>query len=355
MDNIWTNDYNPFQGWKVLAWYDRMKAIKTGNFKPPVNIALDPIQGTPDKKRCGGLSCNFCMSNLDGCEPAEIPHGIFLELPEFFSEWGVKSLCIAGHNSDPAMYNQDVMGEFLKRCHFNGLDVGFVSNGVRYGDDLIKSVASYCRWSGWSVNAGLPETYEKITGVDAFWTVLDNMSKCSEHGSRCGYKFLVTDDNYKEIASACAMARNYGATHFQVRPCELPKERSDKIDVKEVASQMKGCIKLQRDGFGVFGIGEKFTKTLSKKTPKRCIASPLGSTWMADGRVVICPDRRWDDGIWNFLSVGTGTVKREWGHLWHKAFIDRVDTEACIRCTSYRWHEIYENTVEEDNLDITLI
>jgi hypothetical protein len=31
------------------------------------------------------------------------------------------------------------------------------------------------------------------------------------------------------------------------------------------------------------------------------------------------------------------------------------DLENCIRCTAFAWHEAYENVVEEDLLDVTLI
>ena len=356
MDNTWTNEHNPFQSWKVLAWYDRMKAIKNGNFAPPVNIALDPIQGTPNKKVCGGHSCNFCMSDLDNSTEARIPHDVLLSMPSFFSEWGVKSLCIAGHNSDPLMYDHDVMCEFLKRCHGDGLDVGFVSNGASYSTKLLGAVASYCKWSGWSVNAGFASTYRTITGTDKLHVVVSNMIEASKLGSRVGFKFLITDDNYREIGVACGLARNSGATHFQVRPCELPKERSDKIDVEVVEGQLSLCMDMQEDNFGVYGVGEKFTAELTKMTPKRCVASPLGSTWMADGRVVICPDRRWDRGWTNFLcDEGLDVVRDMWGGALHKGAIRSIDTDDCIRCTAYRWHEIYENVIEEDNVDVALI
>ena len=55
-ENIWNNKYSPFQSFKVLAWYERMKKIKIGNFASPVNVALDVNQGTAKKKRCGAFN-----------------------------------------------------------------------------------------------------------------------------------------------------------------------------------------------------------------------------------------------------------------------------------------------------------
>ena len=172
--NIWTNEYNPFNKWKVLAWYDRMLRIKTGNFAPPVNIALDPIQGTPTKKKCGKFHCNFCMSDLEpGCKEAKIPEDIFLKIPQFYNEWGVKSICLAGHHSDPVMYPHDALIKFLRLCSRYNIDVGFVSNGAYYTEDLLQEVARTCTWSGWSINAGTELDHEVIPGTKTYSKIID--------------------------------------------------------------------------------------------------------------------------------------------------------------------------------------
>lgn len=368
MSNIWTNDYNPFQKWKVLAWYDRMQKIKTGKFDAPVNIALDLIQGTSSKKACGQFKCNFCMSDFTGYEekPARVPHDIVLALPKFFAEWGVKSLCIAGHHSDPVMYDHAVLKEFLRRCKEYGVQVGFVTNGAYLTDELIQCLVDTCKWTGFSINAGTQATHEKITGTKTWETIIKNIQKMyayqvsteSEH--TIGYKYLITDDNYGEILDGVILASKLGIRHFQLRPTELDLERSKKIDTSVVEYQMKEALKYQNNKFEVFGIREKFTTSFTKKTPKRCIASPLGSTWMADGTVVICPDRRWTASTFslgNFITEGPEAIRARWGSEYHLRMINDInlDIDNCIRCTGFAWHEIYENVIEKDNIDVTLI
>lgn len=368
MSNIWTNDYNPFQKWKFLAWYDRMLGVKTGEFQAPVNIALDFIQGTSKKKCCGAFKCNFCMSDFSEFEeqPAQIPHDVVLELPKFFADWGVKSLCLAGHHSDPCMYNHDVIIKFLKLCKQYEIQVGFVTNGAYLTDELIHTLVDTCKWTGFSINAGTAETHEKITGTKTFEKIIENINKMyiyqCQTGSKhtIGYKYLITDDNYMEILDGVKLAAAIGIRHFQLRPTELDIERSKKIDTKLVEQQMKDAMSLQHKKFEVFGIREKFTTDFTKRTPKRCIASPLGSTWMADGTVVICPDRRWTANkfnLGNFITEGTEAIKAKWGSEEHQKLITDIncDLENCIRCTAFSWHEIYENVVENDNIDVTLI
>lgn len=374
--NLWKNEYNPFNKWKVLAWYDRLQAIKNwengiGTLHAPVNIALDLIQGTESIKKCGGHRCNFCMSNLeDTGKEAIIPYEVALKLPKFFHDWGVKSICIPGHHSDPLMYNNDILSQFLYLCLDYKIEVGFVSNGALYNDKSLKFVAETSNWSGWSINAGSREIHEKITGTKTFERILKNMSKmrelCIKHklNHDIGYKFLITDDNYTEIYLAAKLAKENGARHFQIRPCELPLERSNKIDVSLVEeSILKTIDDLEVKGeFEVFGIREKFTPTFTKKVPRRCISSPLGSTWKADGNIVICPDRRWSynkDGmvLGNFITDGLDKIKELWGSEKHRIMIQKAnkDLENCIRCTSWHWHDIFENVIEEDLMDITLI
>ena len=369
--NIWTNEYNPFNKWKTLAWYERMLAIKKGKFKAPVNIALDIIQGTQDHKMCGGFNCNFCMSNYEEKgRIAKIPKDILLQIPKFYHNWGVKSICIAGHNSDPCLYNHKVLIKFLRLCKKWNIEVGFVSNGSLYTDELMKIVAKTCVWSGWSINAGTEKTHSKITNTrGSFSTIINNIKKMSLYKKQnnlnhtIGYKYLITDDNYSEIIDAVKIAKDIGVNHFQIRPCNLPKDRIEKIDVQEVESQIKESLKYEKPGeFEIFGIREKFTLNFSKKAPKRCIASPLGSTWKADGEIVICPDRRWSSHLpnmtlGNFITEGLDVIKNKWGGEQHKIMIIEANKNIknCIRCTAYTWMEIYENCVEKDLMNITLI
>jgi hypothetical protein len=163
-----------------------------------------------------------------------------------------------------------------------------------------------------------------------------------------------------EILSGVELASKLGVRHFQLRPTELDLSRSSKIDPAIVEYQMKESMKLQSDTFEVFGMREKFTTDFTKRVPTRCSASPLGSTWMADGTVVICPDRRWTANqfnLGNFITEGAEAIKAKWGGEEHLKMIEGIncDLSNCIRCTAFNWHEIYEKCVVEDKLDSTLI
>jgi len=311
------------------------------------------------------------MSNLEDVGvKAQIPEDILLSMPEFFNNWGVKSLCLAGHNSDPCLYNHNTMIEFLRRCYSFNIEIGYVCNGALFSDKLLREVAR-CNWSGWSINAGTEKTHKLITGIDGvFSKIIDNIRKMSAYikennlNHDIGYKFLITDENYTEILEAIRLASEIGVRHFQIRPCELPLNRVEKIDITVVEEQIKeGLLKYTRSGdFEVFGIREKFNPNFTKKPPKRCIASPLGSTWKADGDIVICPDRRWSAHkpymvMGNFIKEGLQEIQRKWGGIEHTRMIQEANKHLgeCIRCTAYCWHDVYEQCVENDSLDVKLI
>lgn len=368
--NIWSNDYNPFQHFKVLAWYNRLKAIKTGNFMAPVNIALDVVQGTGSNKMCGGIKCDFCMSDLeDKSEQAHVPFDILMRIPAFWAAWGVKSVCLAGHHSDPLAYNHTKFALFLRELAKYNIEIGIATNGVLLNAGLIPDMARTCNWTGFSVNAGTADTFKKHTGSDKFDQIVENMTKLAAYAKEnhlkhsVGFKFLITDDNYTEIYDAVMVAKKAGCRHVQIRPCELPEERANKIDVDMVETQLKMVLAEEVAGkFEVFGIREKFTHDFKKQPPKRCIASPLGSTWKADGDVVICPDRRWsahEEGmtLGNFIKDGIESILEKWGGPEHREMIRTANCKIgqCIRCTSLKWHSAYENVIEEDNMDVTLI
>jgi hypothetical protein len=350
-----------------------MEKIKTGNFASPCNIALDICQGSKSHKLCGkGFNCVPCMSNLeDKSEVTHIPKDFLFTMPEFFGKWNVLSLCLAGHNSDPCMYNHKDLIQFLRLCNRWNINVGYVSNGAYYSKHLIEEVARTCKWSGWSINAGTSEDHHIFTRSEKgmFEKIINNMTYMAEyckeyninHG--IGYKFLITPYNYTHIYKAIETAKKAGANLIQIRPCELPEKETEKIDVQEVEKQIKEGLKLENPGkFNVYGIREKFTPDFKKRTPYKCIATPLGSTWLASGGIAPCPDRRWsihepNMSLGNFLKEGLEGIRRKWGGAEHVKMINECNKRIneCIRCTSFSWHELYYHTIEHDSMDKTLI
>lgn len=376
MSNIFSKEYNPFNKYKVLCHYDRMVEIDkwykgiTTICPAPVNIALDFIYSTDDKKICGGFKCSMCMSDRDvkKSETKRIPKEKLLALPNFFRGWGVKSLCLAGHNSDPSLYHVPTQIEFLRRCKENNIEIGYVSNGAYLVKELMETLCFTPKWTGFSVNAGNALSHKLITGTDTYDKVMFNMNYMSEYikSNKCahtvGYKFLILPENYDTILEGVKNAIIAGANLFQLRPADMSNEDIKKIDIKIVEEQMQEALVKYSDKIEFYGIKEKFNTDLTKRLPKRCIASPLGSTWMGNGEIVLCPDTRWKhekEGfvLGNFIEEDFISIINKWNGEEHRQMINNYnkDIHNCMRCTSVHFHELYENVITKDNLDLNLI
>ena len=235
----------------------------------------------------------------------------------------------------------------------------------------MEDLARACNWVGFSINAGTAAEHEKITGSKpgTFDKIISNIvfmaDYCREYEINCdlGYKYLITDDNYKNILTGIQLAAKIGIRHFQIRPADLPIDRAKAINKQDVEKQIiEGLHYERKNEFEVFGIREKFKYDYTKRIPWRCIASPLGSTWMATGAIVICPDRRFSRNkagmsLGNFITEGLEAIRRKWGGPEHKRMIEEAnkDIKNCARCTSIGWHDLYRETIIKDSFDITLI
>ena len=59
----------------------------------------------------------------------------------------------------------------------------------------------------------------------------------------------------------------------------------------------------------------------------------------------------------NFIEEGLESIRRKWGGKEHIKMIQEANKciGSCIRCTSCHWHELYEEVIEKDSMDVTLI
>ena len=88
----------------------------------------------------------------------------------------------------------------------------------------------------------------------------------------------------------------------------------------------------------------------------------MGSTWLASGDIVICPDSRWrahlpNMTLGNFITEGLEAIRRKWGGPEHIAMIKAANDNigSCIRCTAIKLHDMYFHTIEHDSMDFKLI
>jgi len=152
----WNNPYNSFNSWKVLLWREQLQAIVDQNFMPPVIADTDPAN------RCN-YNCIWC--NAYDCikeKQQDISEEHLIRLSDFYKEWGIKATCVAG-GGEP-LINPGTK-RFLRELKQRGIEIGVITNGSLIDDEYVEILAECCRWVGFSMDAGTPDTYVKVKGI----------------------------------------------------------------------------------------------------------------------------------------------------------------------------------------------
>lgn len=354
----WIDPYNPFNSMKVLFWREHLEGCTSGDFLPPVVVNWDLVLGCNYK-------CKHCIwVKRQSYEPTMVPFEIAKTVPEFLFNWGVKAVCLAGEWGDPSLYPE--LGEILRLLHYWNLDVGLVSNGLAYTNDDLEAAAHYTRFTGFSIDAGNPRAYAAVHNAHSqnFSIVLKNVERlCRFARSRnlpveVGYKFLVFPESYDTIYEGAKLAKDMGCRDFQCRPAWLPPEETATINVAVANEQMERALELEDENFRVSTVRHKFTGEFLKKTPDHCYATPLTSTWCANGEVHLCVDRRdMKDILVNYLERGLQAVKYLWNSEVHRASIANLNRDLvhCKRCTMFEYNQAIKKCIVNDGMDRRLI
>jgi len=356
----WNSPYNPFNSMKVLTWREHLEGIAKQNFLPPVTVDIDP------SNRCN-YDCEWCnaFDNMK-CNHDDISLDHLYRIADFCKEWGVYSACIAG-GGEPLM-NKD-LGDFLLRLKNNGIESGIITNGSLLSNDIAEIIAVASRWCGISMDAGTPETYVKVKGINnlkMFDKVINNISNLTSIVNRLGtncdvaYKYLLHPFNAHEILIAAKLAKSIGVKDFHLRPVgwdNLTKTKNKHAInfeplLDNINEQIEEAMKLESENFHFYGIRHKFQPSFKKKVQfERCWAAPLLLTFGADGNCHLCFDMRGrKDLILCSHYPDPHEVLKHWNSERHKSILENIDITKCPRCTFGPYQEMVEKVFIKDGM-----
>lgn len=373
MTREWTDEFNPFNSMKVMSWADHMTAIVNEDYLPPVVVNLD-VAGV-----CNYL-CTHCHHRSKQIKDRSLP---FLDerlartFPKFLAGWlknGQRpaACCIVGSKGDALLY--DHLPALLKDLHFQTIDVGLVTNGYAFTDGLIDFAAHYCKFVGFSMDAGSKRAYNAVHNPpdDAWEKVLENISKLvtvvNQNNLRndIGFKVLVFPESQHTIYEACNIAFNLGVRYVQIRPADLSEEARREINIEDVNDQIERAMDdFNEPGeFEIVGVRHKFTADFKKRLPKYCYLTALTVTITSDGKCWPCVDRRWDEPTL-LADCGSGAgwsaLRDVWGSAKHIEIIHGlINNNGCgptcnIRCSNFGYTQYFERAILNDDMDRTLI
>jgi len=356
----WSSPYNEFNSMKALLWKNQWEQIVKGNFPPPLGIDTDP------SNLCN-FNCIWCNSAGFRAEsPHTMPSGHLLKLADFYKQWGVKSTCVAG-GGEPLL-NPDFT-DFIYRLKENGIESGIITNGSLMTTEQMEAIVKCSRWCGFSVDAGTSRVYSIVHGLNdsgkMFEKVLRNIQKMTRLKAKLGsdlevtFKYLLHPLNVETILDATKIACDIGVNTFHLRPVctdnlyglnRRPVDFSGCLDV--INKQVEQALEFETENFRFYGVRHKFKNDFSRKVSfKKCLATPLMSTFGADGNVHLCFDVR-GKPEWILCShyPDPTEVLKVWGSEKHKRMIESIDPSKCPRCTFGSYNEVIEQCIVKDRM-----
>ncbi len=185
-----------------------------------------------------------------------IPYGKVVEILDDCREMGVKAIEIAG-GGEPTVHPQHL--QIFQDVIDRHLDLALVSHGVLLGMAAAKILMS-AKWVRISIDAGTAATYSAIRGVSAsqFDRAIRNVAGLVEQKQKTGscvtlgISFVVTKENYREIAIAAASAKSLGVDTFRISAVFQPEGWRYFAEIQdEVTAQVQQATQLSEDGFRV--------------------------------------------------------------------------------------------------------
>ena len=367
----WDDEFNPFNSWKALVHGDHFEAIVHENYLPPVVVNLD-VSGTCNY-RC--VHCHHRNKQIKNRGLPFLDERLAKKFPMFLKHWEVmghrpKAACIVGSQGDALLFKP--LSGLLRNLHYCAIDVGLVSNGYAYTDQLVDAAVHYCKFVGFSIDAGDKASYQAVHQCpsDGFDVVLKNVERMVSAVHRAGvkndigWKFLIFPESYHTLHESCRLAKELGVRFVQIRPADLSPEARVKIDIEEVNSQI-ACAMSDFNEPGIFnivGVRHKFNPDFTKKLPEYCYLTPLTVTITSDAKAWPCVDRRWDEPtLLADCSTTWKALQDAWGSARHVGIVHNIlnrcgkGPDCDIRCSNYGYAALFDRVFEKDDMDRTLI
>lgn len=205
---------------KPLYWLDRLAALREGIVPAPVHVQM--VLSDLCNQDCAfcayrmssGLSNELFAEGGKKNPNRMIPTAKAREIIDDCAQIGVKAIQFTG-GGEPTMHPDHL--ELFGRAQDHGISTALVTNAVRLNPE--HDAVRRMQWVRVSVDAGDPETYARVRRVspkhwEAVWRNIRALVKTCEGTVSMG--FVVTEENYRGLLSAAALAQDAGVANIRV-------------------------------------------------------------------------------------------------------------------------------------------
>lgn len=229
------------------AWHlDRIAKLRAGQDIVPTHVQLILSD------LCN-QDCHFCAYRMEGGFSTEkfadangnknpnrrIPTAKAHEIVEDCAALGVGSIEFTG-GGEPTVHPACM--EIIEHAQSLGIQTGLVTNGVKLKPHkAIEGLA----WLRISLDAGTPETYERIRRSTAWPQVMNSLAYAgSLKGPYVGVGFVVTRENYGELVAAAALVRGVKIPYIRVSAMFSDNGAKYYEGVEEAIEQQRAAARL---------------------------------------------------------------------------------------------------------------
>ena len=212
---------NEFSSLKAAWHIERIADLRAGKDIIPTHVQI--ILSDLCNQNCGdwcayrapdGFSTeNFADEDGNKNPNRMIPTAKAKEILDDCAALGVEAIEFTG-GGEPTVHPDCF--EIIEYAQNLGLDTGLVTNGVRLKDH---PSVHRLKWLRVSLDAGTPETYEKIRESKAWPKVMKNLKMIGGFTGEkpyIGIGFVIMRDNYKELAMACQIVKDAGIPYIRL-------------------------------------------------------------------------------------------------------------------------------------------
>lgn len=309
---------------KALRHPERIASIRAREVTPPTHVQLVLSD------LCN-QSCHFCSYRDPGYQSSQlfhvegnynpnrkIPFEKVVEMLDDFAEMGVKGIQLTG-GGEPTVHPQ--FGQVLDEIRKRRIPYGLITNGVL----LHKFDVSDAAWLRISIDAAKAETYSKIRSVprDHFDRALSQVEKY-----KAGTGFVVTHENWDEVADAVRLYKSLGARNVRIAPQFTEQNALPFFSL--ALPFIREAVAEAIPGFDVFSrFEDKHEEVNSIPTDQLCGYQYFTTFIGADQNMYRCCVYAYNErGL--IGSVKERRFKDAWAEAWPK--LRSLDATSCVGC-----------------------
>ena len=322
---------NQFASDKILKHCDRIAEWQTTGVTKPIIWELDMTNVCNNK-------CPWCFGYAGERNTATLSYDVAIDILKQIRNFGARAVTFTG-GGEPLC--NPVTLRVVQYARDLGLDVGFITNGLKIDWVTADILVNACTWVRVSLDAGDAKTHEWMHGVSssAFDKVINGITELvkaeKRNGATCtiGVGYLTCNQSLHSMEAATKLCKRLGVSYIQFRP-RMQQYVGQALDYDSnqlrIRSLLDKCQSYGTRDFNVLCSKHKYEcieTNIVRKYPV-CYGHNFAGVICADQKVYLCCHFRGVDDFC-FGDLREFPLAALWTMSFRKDAIARIDLAQC--------------------------